>query len=110
MFYVEDNGDLTSTQYSLVIAKPTSVWLTLTPSPSQSTSEPPTPLDMTVLVVRSKPDKHGNSVVTFTERRDSSGVSKAHVNVTGNVNIANHFPKYSSDKSCHAIVRLENLK
>ncbi|XP_067944951.1 EF-hand calcium-binding domain-containing protein 7-like isoform X2 [Watersipora subatra] len=73
LFYLEENGEVLSTQYSLVIKKATSVWLTLTPCPSQSTAALDTPFDMSLLLLRSKPDRNGNLLVTSTERRDSSG-------------------------------------
>lgn len=75
MFYVEENGEITSTQYSLLIAKSTSVWITVSPSPTQSTALLDTPLDMAIFLIRSKADKNGNSLVAFTETRDSTGVS-----------------------------------
>ena len=75
MFYLEDSGEILSTQYTLMITKPTSVWITVTPSPSQSTAAVTTPLDMSILVVKSKADRNGNALVTFTEKRDVSGVS-----------------------------------
>lgn len=75
MFYVEENGDIVGTQYTLVITKASNVWVTVSPTPYQSTAELSTPLDLTLLVLRSKPDRNGNSLLTFTEKRDNMGVS-----------------------------------
>lgn len=80
MFYWDESGEISSTQYSLIVSEPTSVWITISPSPSQSTATPTRPVDMCLLVLRNKPDRQGNSLITFTERRDVTGVS-----ITGSV-------------------------
>ena len=80
MFYWDESGEISSTQYSLIVSEPTSVWITISPSPSQSTATPTRPVDMCLLVLRKKPDRQGNSLITFTERRDVTGVS-----ITGSI-------------------------
>ena len=80
MFYWDESGEISSTQYSLIVSEPTSVWITISPSPSQSTATPTRPVDMCLLVLRNKPDRQGNSLITFTERRDVTGVS-----ITGSI-------------------------
>ncbi|CAH1773367.1 unnamed protein product [Owenia fusiformis] len=75
-FFFDDDSNIVSQQFQLVLPEDSGVWITIEPfylRPSDESRYSDAPIDTMLMLLRDRPDRDGNRLVTFTEQKDNKG-------------------------------------